>query len=245
MRCRHLFAAFFFVHFAHAADVVMMIGNNPPINDFNAGKPKGMAVEVVDEMLKRAGLSADYPDYPWARIYNHAQNRANHCAYTVNYLPEREGLFEWVGPIAFNQWAFFALKERKIKLNKLENAHNYRIGGQRKDAKAIWLEARNFTIDYANSESQTLKKLMANKIDLYLAGLFIVDHIAVLNGIEPQRLEPVLVINRVESFIACSPNTDPKIIAKLQSALESMKTDKSLNGIWKKYESKFRAPANG
>ena len=68
---------------------------------------------------------------------------------------------------------------------------------------------------------------------------------AVRSNIDPGRLEPVFVFHRVENYIACSPSTDAMIIAKLQSAFESIKTDNTLSGIWKKYEAEFRAPANG
>ena len=232
------------LHTAVAADLTMMIGDNPPFNSFHKDKAQGMAVDIVDEMLKRAGLTAQYPVYPWARLFNLAQSEANHCAYTVGRLPEREAMFQWIGPIAFNQWAFFALRERNIKLNSLDDARKYTVAGQRKDAKATWLEGRGFQIDYATEERQALLKLMAKRIDLYPVGLFSADDIAKRHQIDPKLLQPVLVFNRVENYLVCSPSTDAKFIAKLQQALVSIKADKTLQKIWDKYEAEFEKPAN-
>ena len=239
MRYFFLFTAWLFAHSAHSADVTMMVGDNPPINGFHGTKPEGMAVEIVDEMLNRAQLSAEHPHYPWVRIYNLAQTHSNHCAYSVSRIPEREKLFQWIGPIAFNDWAFFALKKQRINLSKLEDARNYRIGGQRKDGKATWLEKRGFTIDYATEESNTIKKLVSGKIDLYPAGLYSVSEIAARNNIDPALLEPVFVFQRVELFIACSPATDKQIIERLRRALEDMKHDTTLSGIWRKYQTEI------
>ena len=245
MRYLLLTAALFVALPGYPADVVMMVGDNPPINSFHAGKPEGMAVEIVDEMLNRAKLEAEHPHYPWVRIYNLAQSHTNHCAYGVSRIPERERLFQWIGPIASNDWAFFATKKQKISLAKLEDALNYRVGGQRKDGKATWLEKKGFTLDYATEESQTIKKLMSGKIDLYPAGVYSVPEIARRNHIDPALLEPVFVFQRVDLYIACSPATEKPIIEKLQQSLDGMKSDGALKRIWQKHHQRIHPASAG
>ncbi|MBX9869600.1 MAG: ABC transporter substrate-binding protein [Burkholderiaceae bacterium] len=227
-----------------AVELTLMVGDNPPFNSFTGSKPEGMAVEIVDTMLARARISDVYISYPWARAYNLAQAEPNHCVFTLGRLPERENLFQWIGPIAFNQWGFFALRERNLNIKTLDDARKYTIGGQRKDAKAMWLEKQGFTIDLAPDEKTTLKKLLANRVDLYPAGIFTADDIAKRLEIDPKRLQMVLVFNHVDNYIGCSKNTDPIVIVRLQKALNTIRADKTINKIWEKYEADFAKPAN-
>ena len=225
-----------------AADLTMMVGENPPFNSIRDGKPRGIAVDIVDEMLRRAALSADYPsNHSWSRSFNMAQNQKNHCIYLIDRIPEREALFTWIGPVAYSQWTLFALKKRKISLNKLEDAKKFTLAGQLRDAQSTWLAARGFKIDYSISEKQSLQKLLAERVDLYPGALLTIDEIARDNQLDIGAVEPVLVFNKTEAFIGCSRASDEKIIGRLKTALESMKADKKSNTAWSFYQKQSNA----
>ncbi|WP_144290289.1 substrate-binding periplasmic protein [Chitinilyticum litopenaei] len=155
---------------SYSSDLTMLIGDNPPFNSFRESRPEGLAVQIVDVMLQRSGLSVRYAEYPWSRAQKLAQTEPGHCVYTLSRLPERENAYEWIGPIAVNPWTFFALRERRIKLKGLDDARQYTIAGQRNDGKAIWLESQGFVLDYAAKESQGLKKVASGRLDLFPGG---------------------------------------------------------------------------
>lgn len=225
-----------------AADLTMMVGENPPYNSIRDGKPRGMAVDIVNEMLLRAELHADYlTNHSWSRSFNLAQSQKNHCIYLIARIPEREALFTWIGPVAYSQWTLFALKKRKIRLEKLEDAKKYTFAGQLRDAQSTWLAARSFKIDYAISEKQSLQKLLAERVDLYPGALLTIDEIARDNQLDISSVEPVLIFNKTETFIGCSLATDKKIVDRLKAALESMKADKKSNTAWTFYQKQFNA----
>ncbi|XZG70153.1 substrate-binding periplasmic protein [Chitinibacteraceae bacterium HSL-7] len=222
-----------------AADLTVMVGNNPPFNRFVNGAPEGMAVDVVNVLRLRAELSFLYIDYPWARAYLLAQRDRDHCVYTLGRIVEREGLFQWIGPITYNRWAFFALKSRQIRLRSLDDARAYRVGGQQKDAKMIWLAGKGFLPDLANTEEQSLLKLKNGYIDLYAAGLYTAPEIARKLGLPEADIEPVLVFHRVDNYIGCSLATSTAKVAKLQWALDAMRQDGSLERIRRQFEAKL------
>lgn len=225
-----------------ANDLTLYLGDNPPFNSFVNGNPEGMAVEVMAEVLKRAQLSAEPKDFPWVRALSTVQIKANHCAYTVGRIPEREERFQWIGPIASVKGTFFGLRERNLQIKSLDDAKKMRVGDLRQGANAIFLESKGFTLDYANTEDQNLRKLLAGHIDLYPGSPFSAREIVQRLKIDPQRVQAVYVFNEVDLYLACNLQTPAATIARLNSALESMRADKTLQKINTHYEARFAMP---
>ncbi|MBM5571476.1 MULTISPECIES: substrate-binding periplasmic protein [Deefgea] len=224
---------------AQAADLTLYLGDNPPFNSFVAHRPEGMAVEVMTEVLKRSQLSAENKDFPWARALTTVQMMPNHCAYTVGRIPEREAKFHWLGPIATVQGTLFGLRERQLQIRSLEDARKYRIGDLRQGANAIFLESKGFVIDYANTEDQNLRKLLVGHIDLYPGTPYSAREIVQRLKIDPQRVQALYVFNQIDLYLACNLQTPSATLAKLTSAFESMRADKTLQKISAQYEARF------
>ncbi|QLG88439.1 transporter substrate-binding domain-containing protein [Chitinibacter bivalviorum] len=224
---------------ANAHDLILYVGDNPPFNSFTNRQPEGMAVEVVAEMLARSGISSIQKDYPWARAVENVARNPNQCAYTMGRIAEREKKYSWIGPIASIQGVFFGLSERHLQVKSLDDARKLRVGDIRQGANAVMLEKLGFTIDYANSEDQNLKKLLAGHIDLYPAGSFATGEIAKRLGIAPNKIEPLMIFNTVDLYLACNPNSKPQLLEQLQKSLDSMRSDKKLKQIYDKYQDKF------
>ena len=227
---------------AQAADLTLYLGDNPPFNSFSANRPEGMAVEVMTEILKRSQLTAENKDFPWARALTTVQMTANHCAYTVGRIPERENKFYWLGPIATVQGTLFGLRDRQLKIRSLDDARKYRIGDLRQGANAIFLASKGFEIDYAHTEDQNLRKLLAGHIDLYAGSQFSAREIMQRLKIDPQRVQAVYVFNQVDLYLACNLQTPAATLAKLSTAFESMRADKTLQKINAQYEARFAVP---
>nr|WP_314899742.1 transporter substrate-binding domain-containing protein [uncultured Deefgea sp.] len=226
---------------AQAADLTLYLGDNPPFNSFVANRPEGMAVDVMNEVLKRSQLSAEHKDFPWARALGTVQISPNHCAYTVGRIPEREAKFQWLGPIATVKGTLFGLRERNLQIKSLEDAKKYRIGDLRQGANAIFLESRGFTLDYANTEDQNLRKLLAGHIDLYPGTSFSAREIVRRLNLDPNKIQALYVFNQVDLYLACNLQTPATTMAKLNSALDSMRADKTLQKISAQYEARFAA----
>jgi polar amino acid transport system substrate-binding protein len=225
-----------------AADLTLYLGDNPPFNSFVNGQPEGMAVEVMTEMLKRTQLSAEYKDFPWVRALSTVQFKPNQCAYAVGRIPEREARFQWIGPIASVKGTLFGLRERHLQIKSLDDAKKLRVGDVRQGANAIFLESKGFVLDYANTEDQNLRKLLAGHIDLYLGTSFSAREIVQRLQIDPQLIQAVYVFNQVDLYLACNLQTPASVIDKLNSTLDSMRSDKTLQRINTRYEARFSAP---
>ena len=110
--------------------VVLLTENFPPYNMAVNGKNfaqeeniNGIAVDIVKEMFKRAGVQYNLTlRFPWDRIYKLALEKPNYGVFVTARLPEREQLFKWVGPIGPDDWVMLAKGDSSINLASLDEA---------------------------------------------------------------------------------------------------------------------------
>jgi polar amino acid transport system substrate-binding protein len=219
--------------------VILMTENFPPYNmatnDKNYAREenlKGIAVEVVREMFKRAGINYHMTlRFPWARIYKLALEKPNHGVFVAARLPEREKLFKWVGPIGPDDWVMLAKADSTITINSLEQAKQYRIGAYKGDAIAEHLLAQGLEPLTSFRDQENAQKLQEGKIDLWATGDPAGRYLAKQEGVT--GLKTVLRFETAELFLALNPETPDEVVQKLQKELDKMRqegfVDKVLN----------------
>ena len=127
--------------------VVLLTENFPPYNMAVNGKNfaqeeniNGIAVDIVKEMFKRAGVQYNLTlRFPWDRIYKLALEKPGYGVFVTARLPEREQLFKWVGPIGPDDWVLLAKGDNPINLTSLDEAKSHRIGAYKGDAISEYL----------------------------------------------------------------------------------------------------------
>ena len=218
----------------------LLTEENPPLNYTENKKLTGMGTEVVQEMGKRAGVKLDTQVMNWDDAYMKAQADKETCVYSTARLGNRENLFKWIGPIAVNKWGLYALGGFKTPIKSLQDARPLRVGGVERDAKTEYLKQNNITNvveednDKLNPAKLTLDRKAAQKIDLWVTNIATAKKVAQQAKVSDVKL--VYVVREVESYLACSPRTQPATLKSLQDALDSMKKDGSYDKIIKSYE---------
>ena len=220
---------------AWAGGLTLTTEDAPPFNYTNDdGKTiLGSATEAIHELFKRANIDYTLTLYPWVRAIEMARTERDTCVYSTTRTEEREKHFLWVGPVAPNDWMFFAKADSNISLASVEDARKFKIGGYRGDAVTLFLEGQKFPIDEATNDEQNAKKLEAGRIELWAtgsqAGPFVANKMKV-------KIKPVLNIKRTELYLACNLSVAPETIAKLNATLQAMAKDGTTAKINKKYQ---------
>jgi len=201
--------------------------DSPPGNYALNGKPAGMAVEIVREILKRLGEDADIEIVPWARGYRIALSRPNIALFSTTRLPQREKLFKWVGPLYIQQWGFYAKKGSGLKLNSFDEAKKVkRIGVYLNDAKGQFLKKNGFVnLITTKKNISNIKHLINGDIDLWVSSDFNMPYLARQAGVDPDQLELVLPFRSVKNYIAFSNRTPDSVIAAWQKTFDTIKAD--------------------
>ena len=202
------------------------------------GEPAtGLATEMVRDIMRRAGIGHTLDLLPWKRAYSAALERPDACVYSTTRTPERESQFQWVGPIADADWVLMARADRPFKLRSLDDARRYRIGTYNGDARDQFLRARGFDVDPAPNDQLNPPKLMAGRIDLWAASLGLNSRQTLARQGYTGKVVPVLVFNRIHTYLACNRAVPDRLVARMSEALGAMERDGTAQRIRRKYGS--------
>ena len=220
------------------AAVTLITEDTPPANYLDrAGKPAGLAVELVQEMARRVGDPGVVQVVPWARGYKDAQENADTALFHTVWTLERDRLFQWVGPLFPTEIVFYRKAGVGPRINTLDDARKVRaIGTYKDDAKEQLLKKMGFAnLESTVDDSQNPKKLVAGRIDLWPVNTLQVKSMLESGGLPADSIEPALTMTRQQAYLAFSPKTDPRLVAKWQTALDEMEQDGTADSIRAKY----------
>ncbi len=218
---------------AETNKIKLQTENFPPYNysveGRNFAKDKGVtgiSVDIVREVFKRANV--DYSltlRFPWDRVYEKALNKKNYGVFSMVRSEEREALFHWVGPLAPDEWVFFALADKDITINSLEDAKAYKVGGYKGDALSEYLMEKGLRLQLSAQDKRNVKLLKSGAIDLWASNDFSGRALAKQEGFELSKMKKIFTIDQVDLFLGINKETNPAVVQKLQTALDEMKED--------------------
>ncbi|OPA94481.1 amino acid ABC transporter substrate-binding protein [Pseudomonas fluorescens] len=231
---------------AHAEEpsdttLVLLTENFPPYNMAKNGKNfakdeniEGIAVDIVRETFKRAGISYNLTlRFPWERIYKLALEKPGYGVFVMARLPDREALFKWVGPIGPDDWVLLAKADSTLKLDDLKHARGYRIGAYKGDAIAESLEKQGLNPVVVLRDQDNAQKLLDGQIDLWATGDPAGRYLARQVGVT--GLKTVLRFNSAQLYLALNKDVPDEVVAKLQAALDELRKSGRVDEIMARY----------
>lgn len=109
-----------------AADVFIVTENYPPYNYQAAdGTVAGEATVLVRKVMEASGLKYRITIVPWARAVRYTETADNVLIYSIARIPNREKRFQWLVPLAFDNYRLFSRKDdmRSFSRDKLKAGH--------------------------------------------------------------------------------------------------------------------------
>jgi polar amino acid transport system substrate-binding protein len=208
--------------------------SSPPSSMLVDGRVTGFAAEKIRLIMDRVGVNYDIDMLPWKRAYMMAQTQADTCVYSTTRIPERETMFKWVGPLHENDWTLFGRADRDYHVAALEDARNYRIGGTIGDVRSETLVAQGFMVDTVSDRMSNPRKLLVNRIDLWVSSLRVGNAVIAENG-WGKEIVPVLTFKRTEQYLACNNNVPDALVARMNAALRALHSEGVVEAIERKY----------
>ncbi|MBC3874303.1 substrate-binding periplasmic protein [Undibacterium flavidum] len=213
----------------------------PPYSYYIEGKLTGYSTELLQAVLQEAALDANYTLISWNRAYQHASTEANTLLYTTTRTPDRENLFEWIGPIGIRKLWLFKLKERTdIQIKDKEDLKKYKVSIVRDTSSLKLVMERGFfpreQIDEAPTTASNVKKLFFKRVDLILATNGGANYELSQLPYPKDAMEPVYLLNDEFLFyFAINKKTEPVIIEKIRHAFEKVRASGLIETLKKKY----------
>ena len=216
------------------AAVELLTENDPPHNMLRDGKVVGVATDKLAEAFRRVGAAYKISLMPWARAYEIAARSADACVFSAGRTAEREAAFQWVGPVAEQDWILYARADQVDKPAKLEDVRKDAVGGYLQDIITLWLQARGFQVQAAASDAVNPRKLMLGRIKYWAssksrAGALLEDENLAASVV------PLFTFGHTELYLACNPRVPSALVQKLNDALVQMKEDGTIAKIEARY----------
>jgi polar amino acid transport system substrate-binding protein len=199
-------------------------------------KKSGLAIDIVKELFKRAGLKYKIKTMPLKRSIKVAKEEKNTCVVPVQRSQERETKFKWVGPIIITQTGLFSLSEDDIKIDVFKDAFQYPILVARGSADEEYLEGFGLKTDVAADGYLNILKLKGKRARLLAGDTIITPYYAEKAGVNIKK--QITIITTLRS-LACNLNIPDETILLLNDTLSVMYSDGKIRKIFAKYAQKF------
>jgi polar amino acid transport system substrate-binding protein len=235
-------------HAAHATELEALTESLAPLSYEANGRVVGFSSELLDMMAAEARFTVKQQVLPWHRAYEMVGRQRNTLIYSLVRAPEREALFQWVGPISPRRMLLYKHRDRTdIAVKSLDDARAYRIGVTLESAAARSLTQQGFPrannqqaqapgLDLGLNDQMNLKKFMARRLDLLVMLDWAAMYSARVEGLDPEDLQPVLVLDDSNSYwYGVSLSTPPDVAVKLNAALQRIKSDGRYQQLKQKY----------
>jgi polar amino acid transport system substrate-binding protein len=222
----------FLTSHANAAEITTLYASKVfPFVEINEdGEIFGPAVDIVSQTMQRAGISTEnisFQHITWARALDDVTHYPGYGAFCLVRTLQREREFVWVGPIGETVLAIFARKRDRIEIGTLADVINWRTGIVRSSAFAdtttqkINLESLK-PIEVKN-DNILFKMLDEGRLDLVVYPVLGTWKTIRKLNLDPGDFEVVYRFEKVQLFLALNPQTDPRLVSRLQDALDKLK----------------------
>jgi len=206
------------------------------------GSLGGYSTEVIAELFKLTGDTADLQTLPWARAYGISRTEPNVLIYSIAHTKERDPLFHWVGSLRNERFYFWGLKS---KINKnytsLNSIKNLVISSINKNNTEKFLTDNGFENIYTVVKGeQGLLMLDNQRVDIILSNELTLKALSASINYDFSKLTKLLEAEDLQGnlSIAFGYNTEPKIVQRYQTAYAELVSSGKLIEIQKKWSIK-------
>ena len=220
-----------------AGELQLLADENPPLSFTDGMQAKGLAVDVVREIQRRVGDDTLIEFQPWARGYRTVSTQANVGLFAMARTPERETLFQWLGPVSASKASFYGKRGSGLRINNLDDAKAVeRIMVVRDFYTHRLLERLGFTNLELVPKPETMVKMALNdRAPLMFTSSATLPDMLEKAGANPGDLELVYTVTSIQTYVAFSLGTPRDMVAKWQAALDAMKRDGSYAVMYAKW----------
>ncbi|SDU04939.1 substrate-binding periplasmic protein [Halopseudomonas salegens] len=211
----------------------------PPYNYISGQQLKGSSVDILDAILQHNGQQLDRAAVrvlPWARGYDTTLEYPNTVLFSTTRTRTRDGMFEWVGPLAAGRVVLLARKDKDLQLNSLADlkASDYSVVALREDIGAqVLLEGGipESQLRIAVSNVSAMNMLVMDRVDLWAYGEDVAQWLLKENGHDLAQFESVLLLTEDPLYFAINRDTDAELIQVMQDTLDQLRTEGTLPQI--------------
>jgi polar amino acid transport system substrate-binding protein len=191
------------------------------------GRLVGFSADVVQALCEQLQPGCAIDVLPWNRAYQRLLQQPDIALFATARIAGREGLMQWVGPLAVADWSFYRHHADTRVVQSLEDLKAATaIGVVRGDAREQYLLEMGFdNLVAANRPVSSAQQLALRRIDYWF-----IDNAALGPVLEEAKLAPeqfahAFSARRICLYLALSTNVPAATVQRWQQALDALKAD--------------------
>lgn len=205
----------------------------PPYNMIENDQVIGISSDIVAAALNHLQIGFTVRLVAWPRAYRQAQIERKSCVYSTVRTPEREELFQWVGPIGRDSLAVFVRRDSPIEAHSLDDLRNYRTVVSPGDYAEPRLRESGFKIVPSPTEKQ-LTMMQVGRIDFWVTNRSAAQFESKRAGIPIKEL---FAYDDFELYLACNRSMPAETITRIDEAVRQIWESGEAGRIIAKYAS--------
>lgn len=217
---------------AVAADLNLLTDNHPPLHFQQGNQLVGFGVDVVQALAERTGDQVHLQQVPLLRALHVATTEPATGVFTVLRTAEREGSYQWVGPLMDVETALYSANTQQPVRSLQDASTQGRIAVPRKWLAYDYLRKQGLNNLYGvETPEQMMRLARLGRIEFVVADTLSIATLAREEGLAPSQLHYQMPLMKQGTYIAFSPQTDARQVARWQQALDEMKRDGRLEQL--------------
>ena len=225
---RYLLTLCVFAIFLNAEVFKVYTEQNPPYNFMEQGHVSGISTKLLELLFQKSGQQIAGDNIlllPWVQAYHEALHVNNSVLYSTVRTPEREKLFQWVGPIGKMTLGVVAKKQKHIRLTLPSQLQRYTIAtipDTASEKALITLGIQETALDRFGNVSSQMKKVAEGRVDAVAYSVEATFTELKKLGYDPHDYEVIYLLKESDLYFAFHKQTDPHIIAMLNKTLKTL-----------------------
>lgn len=217
---------------AVAADLNLLTDNHPPLHFQQGNQLVGFGVDVVQALAERTGDQVYMQQVPLLRALHVATTEPATGVFTVLRTAERESQYQWVGPLMDVETALYSANTQQ-PVHSLQDASTQgSIAVPRKWLAYDYLRKQGLNNLYGvETPEQMMRLARLGRIEFVVADTLSIATLAREEGLAPSQLHYQMPLMKQGTYIAFSPQTDARQVARWQQALDEMNRDGRLEQL--------------
>ncbi|WP_283188225.1 transporter substrate-binding domain-containing protein [Pseudomonas sp. PMCC200344] len=217
---------------AVAADLNLLTDNHPPLHFQQGNQLVGFGVDMVQALAERTGDQVHLQQVPLLRALHVATTEPATGVFTVLRTAEREGLYQWVGPLMDVETALYSANTQQPVRSLQDASTQGRIAVPRKWLAYDYLRKQGLNNLYGvETPEQMMRLARLGRIEFVVADTLSIATLAREEGLAPSLLHYQMPLMKQGTYIAFSPQTDARQVARWQQALDEMNRDGRLEQL--------------
>ncbi|WP_159670342.1 ABC transporter substrate-binding protein [Andreprevotia sp. IGB-42] len=211
-----------------------------PFNFTEQGQFRGLAVEVLQQVSKAAGLQVDTAVLPWPRAVLRNGEDADSLLFTTVRTPQREKQYRWVGPI--DDCAVVVMKRKdntRVQITSRADIGQYSIGLPTHGADLDIFQAQHLSLDKAilvPGSGSLIRMFYAGRFDLLSGIQLSYAYQARQYGLPPSRLQVAYVLDPGQGcYFAFNPKVNPQLLQRFEAAFHALARSGQLQVLRDRY----------